>query len=86
MMALTCFGLLAVEIVVFAGNGTKCPLTALAVSYGAEKGCAFENPPARAGHTTQGSILRLSDVGGQPLASASSQASNGRGRSRRPRS
>ena len=35
-------GLLAVETVVFAGNGMKCPLTALAVSYGAEKGYAFD--------------------------------------------
>jgi hypothetical protein len=30
--------LLAVETVVFAGSGMKCPLTALAVGYGAEKG------------------------------------------------
>ena len=35
-------GLLAVETMVFAGNGMKCPLTSLAVSYGAEKGYAFD--------------------------------------------
>jgi hypothetical protein len=35
-------GLLAVEIVVFVGNGMRCPLTALAVRYGAEKGYAFD--------------------------------------------
>ena len=34
--------LLGIEVVVFAGNGMKCPLTALAVSYGAEKGYAFD--------------------------------------------
>lgn len=35
-------GLLAVETVVFVGNGFACPLTALAVRYGAEKGYAFD--------------------------------------------
>jgi hypothetical protein len=35
-------GLLAIESVVFLGNGMKCPLTALAVRYGAEKGYAFD--------------------------------------------
>lgn len=35
-------GLLAVETVVFLGNGMKCPLTAVAVRYGAEKGHAFD--------------------------------------------
>lgn len=35
-------GLLAVESVVFVGNGMRCPLTALAVRYGAEKGYAFD--------------------------------------------
>jgi len=35
-------GLLAIESVVFVGNGMRCPLTALAVSYGAEKGYAFD--------------------------------------------
>jgi hypothetical protein len=35
-------GLLAVESVVFVGNGFRCPLTALAVRYGAEKGYAFD--------------------------------------------
>jgi hypothetical protein len=34
--------LLSVETVVFVGNGMKCPLTALAVKYGAEKGYAFD--------------------------------------------
>jgi len=35
-------GLLAVEVVVFAGNGLKCPLTALAVKYGARTGHVFD--------------------------------------------
>lgn len=35
-------GLLAVESVVFVGNGMKCPLTAIAVRYGAETGHAFD--------------------------------------------
>jgi len=35
-------GLLAVETVVFVGYGFKCPLTGLAVAYGAEKGYAFD--------------------------------------------
>jgi len=35
-------GLLAAETVVFLGNGLRCPLTALAVRYGAEKGHAFD--------------------------------------------
>ena len=35
-------GLLAVETVVFVGNGFTCPLTTLAVRYGAEKGYAFD--------------------------------------------
>lgn len=30
------------EVMVFTGNGFKCPLTALAVKYGAEKGYAFD--------------------------------------------
>jgi len=34
--------LLAVETVVFVGNGMKCPLTALAVRYGAKTGYAFD--------------------------------------------
>jgi len=34
--------LLAIETVVFVGNGFRCPLTALAVRYGAEKGYAFD--------------------------------------------
>jgi hypothetical protein len=35
-------GLLAIEVVVFVGNGFKCPLTALAVRYGAVRGYAFD--------------------------------------------
>jgi len=35
-------GLLGAETLVFAGNGFSCPLTALAVRYGAEKGWAFD--------------------------------------------
>ena len=34
--------LLAIETIVFVGNGFKCPLTAMAVRYGAEKGYAFD--------------------------------------------
>jgi hypothetical protein len=34
--------LLGVEAVVFIGNGMKCPLTALAVRYGAETGHVFD--------------------------------------------
>ena len=34
--------LLGIETVVFVGNGFACPLTALAVRYGAEKGYAFD--------------------------------------------
>ena len=34
--------LLAVESAVYAVNGMRCPLTALAVRYGAEKGWAFD--------------------------------------------
>jgi len=34
--------LLTIESVVFLGNGMKCPLTALAVRYGADKGYAFD--------------------------------------------
>jgi hypothetical protein len=35
-------GLLGVEVVVFVGSGMRCPLTAIAVKYGAEKGYAFD--------------------------------------------
>lgn len=35
-------GLLAGETVVFVGNGFRCPLTAMAVRYGAETGHAFD--------------------------------------------
>jgi hypothetical protein len=38
----TALALLAVESAVFLGNGRRCPLTALAVRYGAEKGYAFD--------------------------------------------
>ncbi len=34
--------LLVVETVVYLGNGMRCPLTALAVRYGAEKGYVFD--------------------------------------------
>jgi hypothetical protein len=34
--------LLGIESAVFIGNGMKCPLTKLAVKYGAEKGYAFD--------------------------------------------
>lgn len=34
--------LLAVETVVYLGNGMRCPLTALAVRYGAAKGYVFD--------------------------------------------
>lgn len=34
--------LLVVEVVVFVGNGMKCPLTAVAVRYGAETGYVFD--------------------------------------------
>ncbi len=34
--------LLGVEVVVFVGNGMHCPLTALAVRYGAETGYVFD--------------------------------------------
>ena len=35
-------GLLAVESVVFLGNGMRCPLTKLAVKFGAEGGYVFD--------------------------------------------
>ena len=35
-------GLLAIEVVVFAGSGMTCPLTALAVKYGATTGHVFD--------------------------------------------
>lgn len=46
-------GLLAVEVVVFVGCGFKCPLTALAVRYGAVDGHAFDLyiPASIARHT-----------------------------------
>lgn len=38
----TALALVGVEIVVFIGAGLKCPLTAIAVSYGATKGAVFD--------------------------------------------
>ena len=38
----TGLGLLAAETTVFVGNGFKCPLTALAIRYGAERGYALD--------------------------------------------
>ncbi len=35
-------GLLCVESIVYLGNGLRCPLTALAVRHGAEKGYVFD--------------------------------------------
>lgn len=35
-------GLMSLEIVVFAGNGMKCPLTTLAAKYGARHGDRFD--------------------------------------------
>lgn len=35
-------GLQTIETVAFIGNGMKCPLTAFAKKYGAEKGYAFD--------------------------------------------
>lgn len=34
--------LLGIESIVYFGNGMRCPLTAVAVHYGAEKGYAFD--------------------------------------------
>mgnify|MGYP001205330248 FL=1 len=34
--------LAAVEVIVFAGSGMKCPLTAIAVKYGADHGAIFD--------------------------------------------
>ena len=39
---LAALALLSIETVVFVGNGFRCPLTRLAVEYGAEKGYAFD--------------------------------------------
>lgn len=46
-------GLLALEVVVFVGNGLECPLSGLAVKLGAERGGAFETflPERLARHT-----------------------------------
>jgi len=56
-------GLLAAETTVFAGNGFKCPFTALAVHYGAEKGYAFDTflPERATRHTFRffGSLMVL---------------------------
>jgi hypothetical protein len=51
----TAMGLLAIEVVVFVGSGMKCPLTTMAVRYGAEKGYAFDTflPERVTRHTFQ---------------------------------
>lgn len=36
-------GLIALEGIVFFGNGMKCPLTSMAQKYGAEKGYVFDS-------------------------------------------
>lgn len=38
----TALGLLGVEIVVFVGNGFRCPLTAVAIKYGADSRGAYD--------------------------------------------
>jgi hypothetical protein len=56
--------LLGVESVVFAGSGLKCPLTGLAVRYGAQKGYAFDTfLPERATRYTFGFFGTLMLVG-----------------------
>jgi hypothetical protein len=35
-------GLLGIESIVFIGNGVNCPLTAIAIKYGAETGHVFD--------------------------------------------
>lgn len=56
-------GLLAVESAVFVGNGFRCPLTAAAVRYGAEKGYAFDTflPESITRHTFRffGSLMAI---------------------------
>jgi hypothetical protein len=56
-------GLLVVESVVFAGNGFRCPLTAIAVHHGAEKGYAFDTflPESVTRHTFRffGSLMAV---------------------------
>jgi hypothetical protein len=56
-------GLVGVESAVFAGNGLKCPLTALAVRYGAETGVAFDTflPESVTRHTFRffGSLMAI---------------------------
>ena len=56
-------GLLAVESAVFLGNGLACPLTALAVRYGAVTGYAFDTflPERVTRHTFRffGSLMAL---------------------------
>jgi hypothetical protein len=42
MLLFVALGLVGLESVVFIGNGMRCPLTALAKKYGAEKGYAFD--------------------------------------------
>lgn len=38
----TALGLLSIEIVVFVGNGFRCPLTAVAIRYGAKIGGPYD--------------------------------------------
>ena len=88
-------GLLAVETVVFAGNGMTCPLTALAIRYGAEKGYAFDTflPERATRHTFRffGSLmlvglvlLAMQWLGRRPrpcgLQASGSGSRHGRGR------
>ena len=55
--------LVTVEVVVFVGNGMRCPLTALALRYGAERGTAFDTllPERITRHTFQffGTLLAI---------------------------
>ena len=60
----TSLGLLAAESAVFFGNGMRCPLTALAVRYGAEKGHAFDTVlPERLTRHTFHSFGTLTAIG-----------------------
>lgn len=65
------FGLVAIEVVVFAASGMKCPLTSLARKYGAPKGYAFDTllPELVAKNTFRvfGTLLALGLVGVDPF-------------------
>jgi hypothetical protein len=56
-------GLLGAEVVVFVGNGMRCPLTAVAVRYGATAGHVFDTllPEAATRYTFRffGSVMTL---------------------------